>query len=155
GATDSDPGKGRLYLSYADFSDDPDHGDDTNIYIQFSDNAGADWSSRARVNDDAGQGSQFNPSIAVDQATGDLALAWYDARADVGGGTPGDTDTNGNPNDDTQFFTAVSNDGGMHFSGNVPVSIGTLNTTALPVGGFGQLFQYGDYTGLAFYNRIL
>jgi hypothetical protein len=73
---------------------------DTDVYTRFSDNNGATWSSRVRVNGDPlGDGkSQFLPAIALDQTTGNLAITWLDAR---------------NSANDTgvQVFGAVSLDG--------------------------------------------
>ena len=42
--------------------------------------AGAAWSAAIRVNDDATTRSQFLPRIALDQATGHVAVIWYDCR---------------------------------------------------------------------------
>ena len=66
--------------------------DDMDIMFQFSEDGGAAWSVARRLNDDHGTNSQVNPAIAVDQASGDVAVSWYDARNDLGAGGPGDTD---------------------------------------------------------------
>src|SRR5207247_2858241 len=70
------------------------------IMLRHSDDDGASWSSAVRLNDDAGTNSQINPAIALDQTTGNVAVSWYDARNDHGGG--GAADTDGIPHDDVQ-----------------------------------------------------
>src|SRR5262249_18515393 len=54
--------------------------DNLTIYERFSDNNGATWSSRVQVDDDNSGNSHFLPQMAVDQSTGNVAVAWYDAR---------------------------------------------------------------------------
>ena len=137
---------GRVYLLYTD--EQPNESDDTDIWARHSDDNGATWSAPVRVNDDAGTNSQFNPHIAIDQATGFLAVGFHDARTDLG--TGGSGDTNGIPNDDAQYFVAVSRNAGASFSANVQVSAGTSNAEAAHNG-----VQYGDYTGLGFAGGII
>jgi hypothetical protein len=137
---------GRLYLLYTD--EFPNESNDTNIYVRYSDNNGASWTDPVRVNDDTGTNSQFNPHIAVDQSTGKIAVGFHDARNDLGLGGAGDT--NGIPNDDAQYFVAVSSDAGATFSANVQVSAGTSNAADAHNG-----IDYGDYTGLAFAGGVI
>src|SRR5262249_20426288 len=68
---------GRVYLVYTDES--PNESNNTDIFERYSDNNGTTWSAPLRVNDDTGTNSQFLPMIAVDQTTGNVAIAWYDA----------------------------------------------------------------------------
>ena len=84
--------------------------DDLDIYVCYSDDNGTTWSNGVRVNDDHTKNSQFLPKISLDPTTGNIAVVWYDSRADLGIGGPGDTD--GIPNDDAQFWGAFSTDGG-------------------------------------------
>src|SRR5207249_2774509 len=81
------PHRGRLYLVYTDRPSTSSA--DTDIYVRFSDNNGATWSSRVRVNDDpAGNGkSQFLPRIALDQTSGNIAVSFYDCRNSAGNNT--------------------------------------------------------------------
>ena len=137
---------GRVYLVYTD--EQPNESNNTDIWVRHSDDDGATWSAPVRVNDDAGTNSQFNPHIAIDQATGFIAVGFHDARNDLG--TGGSGDTNGIPNDDAQYFVAVSRDAGASFSANVQVSAGTSNAEAAHNG-----VQYGDYTGLGFAGGII
>ena len=113
------------------------------IEVQHSDDAGATWSPAVRVNDDQTANSQFMPSIAVDQTTGNVALSWYDARNDLGAGGSGDT--NGIPNDDVQIWGTDSKDGGVTFAPNFRIRAGTSNASDAAYG-----FDYGDYTHAAF-----
>ena len=132
---------GRVYLIWT--QEPKNESDDTDIMLQHSDNAGATWSAAVRLNDDATNNSQFNPAVALDQTTGNLAVSWYDDRNDLGSGGSGDTD--GIPNDDFQIWATYSTDGGATFSPNFQVSAGTSN--AIDTGSF---FDTGDYTHAAF-----
>jgi hypothetical protein len=134
------PHNGRLYLMHT--SEFPDESDDTDVRVSYSDDQGATWSRPVRVNDDIGTNSQFNPRIAVDQTTGSIAVAWYDCRADLGQGGPGDT--NRIPNDDAVIFAGVSLDGGLTFSDR-RVGDGASNSVASR-----NPLEFGDYEGLAF-----
>lgn len=140
---------GRVYLVYSD--ETPDESDDLDTLVRFSDDNGANWSGPVQANDDATTNSQFMPRIAVDQATGWVAVSWHGCRNDDGLGGPGDND--GTPNNDAQFFATVSLDGGVTFLSNVQVSAGTSDEDGSepPGGGFADL-DYGDYTGLAFFD---
>ena len=115
--------------------------------MRFSDDNGATWSNGVRVNDDRTTNSQFLPKISLDPTTGNVAVVWYDARADQGAGGAGDT--NGLPNDDAQFWGAFSTDGGQSFTSNFQISAGTSNSHDSKNG-----IDYGDYTGLAFYGGV-
>jgi hypothetical protein len=135
------PHTGRVYLIWT--QEPKNESDDTDIMLQHSDNAGATWSAPVRLNDDATKNSQFNPAIALDQATGKFAVSWYDARNDLGAGGSGDTD--GIPNDDFQVWGTYSTDGGATFAPNFRISAGTSNSVDT-----GSFFDTGDYTHAAF-----
>jgi hypothetical protein len=135
------PHNGRLYAVWT--QEVVNESNDTDIEVQYSDDQGATWSPAVRVNDDHTANSQFMPSIAVDQTTGNVALSWYDARNDGGVGGSGDTD--GIPNDDVQIWATDSTNGGVSFVPNFRVSVGTSNANDA---GYG--FDYGDYTHAAF-----
>jgi hypothetical protein len=117
------------------------------IMFQYSDDNGTTWTPAVRLNDDQGTNSQVNPSIAVDQATGYVAVSWLDARNDLGAGGPGDTD--GVPNDDVQIWATFSKDGGATFAPNFQVSLGTSNATDAQ-----SFFDYGDYTHATFASHL-
>ncbi len=105
---DVDRATGRLYLSYTDRPHV--QSDDTDIYVRFSDNGGADWSDRIQINDDDTITSQFMPRMVVDQTTGVIAAIWYDARNDVVN------------NGLVDIFTSVSHDGALSWSRNQRVT---------------------------------
>jgi hypothetical protein len=125
----------RVYLVFtdADKIDDPD----TYLAEFYSDNQGATWTGPVEVDDSNGKATLFNPSLAVDQSTGAVGVAWYDTRND-----PDDTET--------QFFAAISSDGGQSFNSNEQVSLDFSDATADNLDSNAQKFQYGDYTSLAF-----
>jgi hypothetical protein len=135
---------GRVYLVYT--LEQKNESDNTDIYVRYSDDDGATWSTGTRVNDDATVNSQFLPKIALDPTSGKIAVVWYDARNDLATGGPGDTD--GIANDDAQFWGAFSADG-QTFSRNVQISAGTSNAQDS-----GNGIDFGDYTGLAFYGGV-
>lgn len=131
------PFNGRLYLVY---TDRPSTGSaDTDIYVRFSNNNGATWSSRVRVNDDTvGNGkSQFLPRIAIDQTSGNIAVSFYDCRNSPGNNT-------------TELWATISTDGGATFLPNVKVSAGVSSALVTAISSTG--FDYGDYCGLCFHG---
>jgi hypothetical protein len=132
---------GRVYLVWTD--EIGNESDNTDIELQHSDDNGATWSRAVRVNDDRTVNSQYDPAIAVDQSTGNVALSWYDTRNDLGAGGSGDT--NGIPNDDFQIWATYSTNGGSSFARNFQVSRGASN--AVDANSF---FDVGDYTHAAF-----
>jgi protocatechuate 3,4-dioxygenase beta subunit len=131
------PHTGRVYLEYVDRVNTSTADED--VYVRYSDNNGATWSNRVRVNDDpVGNGkSQFNPAIALDQTTGNVAVTWYDTR------------NSGTANNTTQVFGTVSLDGGVTFLSNVQISAGTSNGHAGDPG-----FDYGDYDTMDFSHGV-
>ncbi len=139
------PHNGRVYLVYT--KEQPNESNNMDIYVRYSDDNGATWSSGVRVNDDNTKNSQFLPKISLDPTTGNIAVVWYDSRNDLGQGGPGDTD--GIPNDDAQFWGAFSTDGGVTFTPNIQISAGTSNSHDS-----GNHIDYGDYSGLSFYGGL-
>ncbi len=136
---------GRAYLLYTDRPDSTSV--DTDVFLRFSDDDGASFSAPIQVNDDTGTNSQFFPRMAVDQTTGNLAFAWYDARLDEGAGGIGDTD--GAPNTEAHFFATASRDGGQTFLPNIRLSDGPSSAERAN-NNFGN--DYGDYSALDFVN---
>jgi len=132
---------GRVYLIWT--QETANENDDTDVMLQYSDDAGSTWSRAIRLNDDHTANSQFMPAIALDQTSGAVAVSWYDARNDRGAG--GDGDTNGLSNDDAQIWATYSTNSGATFAPNLRVSRGTSNATDAQTG-----FDYGDYTHAAF-----
>jgi subtilisin-like proprotein convertase family protein len=112
------PYQGRMYLAFTGHVNRT--AADTNIYLVYSDDAGASWHGAPdgvnaygipiQINDDAasdnmtgGNRFQFQPSIAVDPLTGTLVATWYDARTDAA-------------NARVSRYIATSVDGGLHWS---------------------------------------
>ena len=137
------PHRGRLYISYCDAANTTT--DDLNVFVRFSDDGGNTWSAAKRVDDDTTGRSQFFPRVAVDQSTGNVAVAWYDCRLDPGSGA---FDTDGVPNTDVVAFGTISADGGATWSANFQIAAGPSN--ALRVPGENQTNDFGDYNGIAF-----
>ena len=140
------PHNGRLYHVYV--SEEPAESNNTDIQFRYSDDRGATWSAAKKVNDDTGTNSQFNPKIQLDTTTGNIAIAWYDARNDLGDNGRGDT--NGKINDDVMIYSAVSKDGGATFEQNQRLSAGSSNDNEARSG-----VDYGDYSGFAFYRGTM
>src|SRR6266508_2150375 len=134
---------GRVYVVYT--KEQQNESDNTDVYVRFSSNDGASWSSGVRVNDDATTTSQFLPKISLDPTTKNLTVVWYDSRADLGAGGAGDTD--GIPDDDAQFWGAFSTNGGASFTSNAQISAGTSNSHDS-----GNGIDYGDYSALSFFG---
>jgi hypothetical protein len=139
------PHTGRVYLVYT--KEQQNESDNTDVYVRYSDDNGVTWSSGVRVNDDQTVNSQFMPKISLDPTTGNLAVVWYDSRADLGTGGAGDTD--GVANDDAQFWGAFSTNAGLSFTPNQQISAGTSNSHDS-----GNGIDYGDYSGLSFVGGI-
>jgi hypothetical protein len=139
------PHNGRVYCLYT--VEQPNNSNDTDIFVSYSDDNGATWTTGVRVNDDHTVNSQFNPKISLDQTTGNIAVTWYDSRNDLGQGGPGDTD--GVPNTDAQFWGTFSTDGGQTFQPNFQISVGTSNSADAH-----NAIDYGDYSGLAFFGGM-
>jgi hypothetical protein len=135
------PHTGRVYLVWV--QNPPNQSDNTDIELQHSDDRGATWSAPVKLNDDRTANSQYDPAIALDQTTGNVAVSWYDTRNDLGTGGSGDTD--GIPNDDFQIWATYSTNGGTSFAPNFRVSRGTSSAVAA-----NDFFDVGDYTHAAF-----
>jgi hypothetical protein len=115
------PYSGRIYAAWVGYQNNTDPNQHTNptsntdIYLDYSNDGGVTWIFAGRVDDDnavqdgfssAGFTSgrtQFQPEIAVDQATGTLVLSWRDARDDAA-------------NARVATYITTSIDGGQSFS---------------------------------------
>jgi hypothetical protein len=133
------PNHGRVYVSFLDapngIGNATDH-NNTDVFLIHSDNAGdlsgkPTFSNRVRVNDDTGNATQFFSAMAVDQSTGLVGVSWYDTRND--------------PNNvRTEYWGAVSTDGGNSFLPNFKFSAGSTDIRQSDFTGN----DYGDYSGL-------
>jgi hypothetical protein len=142
---------GRLYVTYPDFPNGTTSGTNTNVYVVSSSTGGASWSSPLKVNDDAGNATQFFPWGAVDPTDGTLNVTWYDTRIDP---------TN---NRKTQIYYARSIDGGASFEPNILVTdagASWANHVNYSNENSSDNFadnpnQYGDYSGIVANNRVV
>jgi hypothetical protein len=98
---------GQVYLVYVDRPDVTSA--NTDIFVRTSQFPGAAWSPPRIVNDDNTETSQFSPQIAIDQTTGDVAVAWYDAR-------------NSRTNETVELFSSVNRNGGITWQPNIALS---------------------------------
>jgi hypothetical protein len=131
---DVDRSTGRIFVSYTDRPNTMSN--DTDVYVRFSDDGGANWSARTQINDDATTTSQFMPRLALDQITGFIGVIWYDARNDTAN------------NQQVDVFVSVSDDGGGTWSANQQVTTAasdesTANAARDPFGN-----NYGEYIDL-------
>jgi hypothetical protein len=135
---------GRAYLVYTVAL--TTSSDNLDVRVRFSDDDGGTWSAAKKVNTDRTKFSQFLPRIAVDQTSGNIAFAWYDARNDRGRGSG---TTNRRVNDDAQLWAVAARPtaGGLKFSKNMRVSKGTFNAERA-----NNSIDLGDYIGLTFRN---
>ena len=140
------PFDGRVYMVYTIAPNTSS--DNLDVRVRFSDDDGGSWSAPLKVNTDRTKFSQFLPKIAVDQTSGNVAFAWYDARNDRGAGSGS---TNRRVNDDAQLWAAAAKPtaNGLAFSKNFRVSTGTFNADRA-----NNTIDLGDYLGLTFRNGI-
>ena len=149
------PHRGRVYITYTqEVSEDRTDSigrpigatGDTDVVLRYSDDNGAAWSPGIRVNDDpvTTASSQFLQRVAVDPVTGAIAVGWLDSRDNASG-----------PGADQQvgYYLTVGRaaGNGVDFAPNVRLNVGASN--ARLSGNFGN--DYGDYTGLDFYNSVV
>jgi len=139
-AWDTGPGRyhGRVYAVWTQAA--PRNRDNLNVMFQYSGNSGRTWTKAIPLNGPQTAGSQFFPSIALDQATGDITAGWYDCRNAHGQGGHGCR----RPDTYTQFWATYSTDGGRSFAPGFRVSQGTSNAQDTH-----SYFDYGDYTQIA------
>jgi hypothetical protein len=165
------PRQGRIYVAFADQADQnssPDTGtaahDNLDIFVLASDDftagssvpaasRGTNWNAHGgtgtmgslRVSREPGAASQFLSWLDVDQSNGNVAVSWLDARNDTAGAP-------NTPNDQVEYFAAISIDGGQTWSANVPVSDGVSSKPPTDVIGS---VDFLEYSGLAFLNGAL
>ncbi len=129
---DVDPTTGRLFVSYTDRVSTASN--DTDIYVRFSDDGGANWGARTQINDDGTTTSQFMPRLAIDPITEFVVVTWYDARNDT---------TN---NQQVDVFVSVSNDSGLTWSANQQVT--TARSDVSTANAARAVQNYLEYVGL-------
>lgn len=123
---------GRAYVAYADQATSGTHWD---VYVRYTDNCGATWSSEVKINDDTGTAYQFFPEPAV-LPDGTVAVSWYDTRDDA-------------TNRKTHRYWSYSTNGGVTWSANE-----RLTTAQSDESGIGDANDYGDYENTAAGNNF-
>jgi len=104
----------------------------TRVWFARSIDGGAHWQAAQKINDQAGLNDQFFPRLAVDEATGNVMIVYYDSVND--------------PNRlQTDIWAQSSTDGGAHWSPAVRVTTAATNEAVNPQDN-GQ--EFGDYIGL-------
>jgi hypothetical protein len=119
------PHNGRVYIAYGTLFSTPP-GNDTDVWLNYSDNKGASWTSNTVAFTTA---TEFLPWLAVDQDTGSVNVAYYT--------------TSGLPGTDCRLALASSIDGGASFTSTFVASQPTRS----------NVVNYGgdmlEYIGLA------
>jgi hypothetical protein len=128
---------GRIFVSYTDRTSTATN--DTNVFVRFSDNGGANWSVATQVNTDATTTSQFLPRLAIDQLNQVVYLTWYDARNDA---------TN---NQQTDVFISTGVDG-ITWTANQRLTTAASNESTTNAARDGN--NYGEYFGLIAHKCI-
>lgn len=139
------PARGRVYVAYVDESPVG-----TRVLVRSSGDGGTTWSGPLPVAPGETELDQFLPALAVDPASGRVAVTYYDTRLDTGSG-PEDTDTDGVADSDADRYAAVSGEGGTTFG--APVRLSRAASNARFSGGLGM--DYGDYAGTAYEAGVL
>jgi PKD repeat protein len=136
------PNRGRLYCVYAS-NDPPGNGNKPDIWCRRSDDGGATWSSAVRVNNDFNYQSnhQWHPAVWCDKNTGRLYVQWMDTR---------DTPTS----DSALIYASYSDNGGVSFAPNKPVSNKKMRIDCPSCGGGGNPRYQGDYNGIVSNDNV-
>jgi PEP-CTERM motif len=148
---------GNLYLVYTVATALPGQPNQTQVRYLTSKDGGQTWVN-SRAISAAVSGSSFEPRIAVDQTTGNVAASWYDTRADATFAT-------------TQYFADLSLNGGASFGNDFLVSnlpAGAQGPPQPPANiglnrsdtySYSATFNdnnnaFGDYSALDFYQGV-
>jgi hypothetical protein len=137
------PHRGRIYCSWMDLT----VANVTDIFISYSDNNGATWSTPTRVTDQfTFPVDRFNHWMSIDPTNGDVNVAFYDTRNDTTGARF-----------QTDYYLARSTNGGVSFpAADVRVSTVSSNehdcNGIFPCDGINYGNQQGDYEGLVSFN---
>ena len=137
--------RGRIYCTWMDLT----AANTTDIFVSFSDNQGANWSTPAPVTDQfLSAVDRFNHWMSVDPVTGTVNVAFYDTRNDTTGSRY-----------QTDYYLAQSQDGGVTWSApDVRVSTASSNehdcNGIFPCQGINYGNQQGDYEGLVSFGGV-
>jgi hypothetical protein len=137
--------RGRIYCSWMDLTATGV----TDIFLSYSDNAGATWSTPIRVGDQVSTAvDRFNHWMSADAVNGDVNVAFYDTRNDTTGSRY-----------ETDYYLAKSTNGGVSFpAADVRVSTTSSNEHdcdgVFPCLGINYGNQQGDYEGLVSFGGV-
>ncbi|MCS7052436.1 MAG: T9SS type A sorting domain-containing protein [Ignavibacterium sp.] len=136
------PYRGRLYLVYASNTPAGD-GNKPDIFLRYSDDQGATWSSAKVVNDDPNTTAnhQWHPALWVDKTSGRVFIKWMDTR---------DTPTS----DSAHIYATYSSDGGNTFAPNQRITTAKMRINCTTCGGGGTPRYQGDYDAIVAHNNI-
>jgi FG-GAP-like repeat len=133
------PHQGRVYAVWTDGNPDDPH---SRLTLASSDDLGRTWSIPSVVDDESSGHDQFLPSLAVDQTTGDVAMAWYDTRDSL-------------DNTTARVYISITSNGGENDSPPVAVSLGQINAQDGKLSDVGTAMKLGDVTGLYFQDGVV
>jgi hypothetical protein len=130
-----DPVSGALYAVWTDgrFND----GSHNDIVLSKSSDGGLTWSAPLKVSGNPSGVDAHTPSVEVN-ASGQVAVAWYDYRNDVGGDTASSTD----------YWNAISSNGGATWA-EQRLTSASFDISKAPVAPASRGYFLGDYMGLA------
>jgi hypothetical protein len=128
--TDLDGGPSCSHWSAEPF-ENPDSPCRSRIWFSRSTNGGKRWSRPRMINHPSGLNDQFNPWLVVDEATGAVAIIYYD--------------TVGESRKRTNVWYQSSFDDGVTWSAPFRVTTAASDASAES----GDINQYGDYNGLS------
>jgi BNR/Asp-box repeat len=141
--------RNEVYAAWNDLSGDPGctsgigPGSDarstckTRIFFSRSTDGGATWSVPIKINDPAALDDQFYPWLVVDDATGRLAVSYYDTAGDAS-------------RTSVNVYYQSSADGGQ--SWNSPIKVTSAATNETTAGA--SWFQFGEYAGMDGYGGV-
>ncbi len=117
---------------YANWADQRNGLDDTDIWLSKSTDNGVTWSEAIRVNQDKTKRQQFFTWMAIDQTNGNLYFVYHDRR--------------NHNSDSTDVYLSYSTDGGISFT-DVKIS----ETAFLP----NDSVFFGDYNNIVAHNGVI
>ena len=121
--------KGTLY---ANWGDQRNGKDDTDIWLKKSTDSGKTWSKDIKVNGDDSKHHQFLSWLTVDQVTGYVYVMYYDRR--------------NSESIETDVYLSVSKDGGETFT-DYKISESSFTPSK-------EMF-FGDYTNISVHNGVI
>ena len=134
--------RGRLYIFYCG-NNPGGSGNKPDVYVRYSTDGGATFSSQITINDDANStlNAQFHPAAWCDKMTGRLLVHWMDTR-------------NCPTSDSAEIYASYSTNGGVTWAANQKISTAKMRINCNTCGGGGAPAYQGDYNGMGSYNGI-